>query len=488
MNSSVEHQVSTDARNEFLPLTSSEQTFGFWSMFAMMTSAAVASWSFLMGTTFSWWLPAGTAILVMSGGFMLGAMFPTWAVVGPAVKYGIDTAAAVKAQFGVLGGFFPVAFILFVLFGTAGYLFPMFGGTFAATLIQWGVIDEGSYGLVRLLAGIAMLPMAWLLVRGGAQRIRNNAVWVAISVVVLGIVMAVATISQYGLSDIFAAEPIDSSGDKQLDFAWSIEYCFGASLTWYCWLSSMARVGKAFTPAVRASIVGLGFMMVPASLATLFASLVTQEADPAVAIATAVGPWLSVVVVVFMFLANLATIVITLFAAGITFKSIPKVGNWKWSSVSALMTLGTAPFVLVGGWWIDHLATFFFIAALLPVQYIAIAIVDYYVLRRRTLDLGSIYSRDRSSKYWYWGGVNWVAIVVSLIGAVMYLQLLDPISYEPGLFFKYTTATIPTFALSAILYYVLQRFIVIPLGKGGYDRYQKRTKDSAADLAASEVA
>jgi NCS1 family nucleobase:cation symporter-1 len=487
-NQGLDQRIAADARSDFLPLKSSEQEYGFWSLFGMMTSAAVASWCFLMGTTFSWWLPALPAILVMSGGFLLASQFPTWSASGAAVKYGVDTAAFCKVQFGVIGAYFPIVFTLFVLFGTAGYLFPMFGGTVAGTLIQWNVIGDGSYGTVQLLVGLALVPVAWLMVKGGANSVRSNSLWIAVSVVILGALVVGVTLKQYGIHKIFSAEALASSGDKQTDYMMAIEYCFGAALTWWCWLGAMARLAKSFTVAVRASILGLGFMMVPASLSTLFASLATGETDPALALTNAVGPWLSIVVVIFLFLANTGTIVVTIFAAGVTFKSIPGTYKLKWPTVAALMTLGCVPFAALGGWWIDHLATFFFVAALFPIQYIGIQIVDYYLLRRRRLDLASIYVMNRWSKYWYWKGVNWVAVIVSVLGAVMYLQLINPITYETHLFFKYTTATLPTMAMSAVLYYVLERFIVIPLGKGGYERYQgKQAESSAAVIAEGEA-
>jgi NCS1 family nucleobase:cation symporter-1 len=56
----------------------------------------------------------------------------------------------------------------------------------------------------------------------------------------------------------------------------------------------------------------------------------------------------------------------------------------------------------------------------------------------------------------------------------MYSLLLNPVSYEPSGLFRYTTASLPAFLVAGLVYYVLTRVVVQPLGLGGYDTRSAR--------------
>jgi len=65
--------------------------------------------------------------------------------------------------------------------------------------------------------------------------------------------------------------------------------------------------------------------------------------------------------------------------------------------------------------------------------------------------------------------VNFVAFIAVGAGAVTYSLLLNPVSYEPSGLFRYTTASLPAFLVARLVYYVLTRLVVQPLGLGGCD-------------------
>ena len=94
--------------------------------------------------------------------------------------------------------------------------------------------------------------------------------------------------------------------------------------------------------------------------------------------------------------------------------------------------------------------------------------VDYFVLRRRQINVRALYEPVGQSPYSYWHGINVSAFAAVAAGALTYVLLLNPVSYEPAAAFRYTTASLPAFAVAAATHYLLTRLVVQPRGMGGY--------------------
>jgi NCS1 family nucleobase:cation symporter-1 len=99
-----------------------------------------------------------------------------------------------------------------------------------------------------------------------------------------------------------------------------------------------------------------------------------------------------------------------------------------------------------------------------------IQIADYYVLRRRKIDVRAIYDRSSTGAYVYWAGFNPVAIVALGVGCAVYMYLLNPISYESHAPYRFLTASLPAAFVSACVYIALTLLFVVPAGRGGYPR------------------
>jgi NCS1 family nucleobase:cation symporter-1 len=86
----------------------------------------------------------------------------------------------------------------------------------------------------------------------------------------------------------------------------------------------------------------------------------------------------------------------------------------------------------------------------------AVLIVDYWILRKRTLDLASLYVGDGA--YHYRNGYNWPAIIATLVGAVV---AFAGIAWEP-LRPIYNWSWFVGFGLAGGLYWVLMQGRVVP--------------------------
>jgi nucleobase:cation symporter-1, NCS1 family len=130
--------------------------------------------------------------------------------------------------------------------------------------------------------------------------------------------------------------------------------------------------------------------------------------------------------------------------------------------------------MLIPELFFTHFNTFIAIIGISMAPLCAIQIVDYYILRKRHIDIRAIYDADLRGGYRFWGGFNPAAVVAMGVGFVVYTYLLNPWTYASRWPYQYLTASLPTAFASAIVYWVFTRWVVIPARRGGYT-LQERT-------------
>lgn len=96
---------------------------------------------------------------------------------------------------------------------------------------------------------------------------------------------------------------------------------------------------------------------------------------------------------------------------------------------------------------INHFIDFLVIVGSIFVPLIAIMVTDYFLVKKQKVDAEAILVEDQTSKYWYTNGFNWKAIVIWLVGIVMYNLL----------YFVWTPlgSTVPTFLVISFIYFLL---------------------------------
>ncbi|KAK3288523.1 hypothetical protein CYMTET_4008 [Cymbomonas tetramitiformis] len=91
-----------------------------------------------------------------------------------------------------------------------------------------------------------------------------------------------------------------------------------------------------------------------------------------------------------------------------------------------------------------------------------ILLADYYIIRRRQLDVDALFSKERTDKYWYQGGYNPVALACFAGGVLPnipgFLQAAGMVSTVPAIFTQiYVYAWFVGFTLSAVSYVISMR-------------------------------
>ena len=96
-------------------------------------------------------------------------------------------------------------------------------------------------------------------------------------------------------------------------------------------------------------------------------------------------------------------------------------------------------------------------------------LVDYFLLRRGRLDPAQVFEGDRAGAVSFIRGWNVPALLCVLVGQLVYVWLLDPVSLTARGPVRSLTASGPAVVIPMALYYVLARAWLVRRGLGGYD-------------------
>ena len=131
--------------------------------------------------------------------------------------------------------------------------------------------------------------------------------------------------------------------------------------------------------------------------------------------------------------------------------------------------LGLAVFLLIKPSLIyDHFFQFLYWIGLGYAPPIGMICVDYFIFRRQQLDVRAIFDARRGSPYDFWRGWNIAAYIAFGIGVGTFAALMNPITLWYSAPFPYTSATMASMVVSMVAYFLLTRFWVMRVGKGGY--------------------
>lgn len=458
------------------PIVPKERNWGIVGLFGVTLSAGIAAWSYSIGGAVSWYLTAALGTIAMVSGALVGMYFVTLAAMPVSVKYGIDTIAASKPQYGSRGSAFSILVQYASIIGWNCVLIILFGRATANVLAAGGIIGEGQTSIVSIAVSLITIAIAYVMVIGGADSIRNNSVWIAISVAVAGGIVLLVLLTQTGWDAIAAGEPAYATGNLHLDYTLGFEILVATVLSWWPYVGGIMRMGKSVSQALLPSMICLGAMTGLIGLIGLYAGLATGEPDPSISFVQVTGLWMGLVAVVFIGLANVGTAIVGVYATMIGLKQIPAFQyrlSWRWTAAIALGPVAIIA-AFVSGPFMDNILTFMYLLGVVFAPIVAIQIVDYYLFRKQRLHLPSLYDYSSRGRYYFWGGFNLVAFAATVVGMFCYWLLLDPVTYESRLVigdvtvFQWTSASIATIVFTGAVYWLLTKVVAIPMGKGGY--------------------
>src|SRR5258708_8931789 len=167
----------------------------------------------------------------------------------------------------------------------------------------------------------------------------------------------------------------------------------------------MVRMAPDGRTAALLMMLGRGAPVLLLSMMGIAGIVVRKVSDPAEWLRTVGGLGYGIVALVFVAAANLGTAIAGIYASAIGLRQIPGVDRIAWPK---LLLLTLAPVALVGLFIPDlffaHFGSFIALIAVGFAPLCGIQIVDYYVLRRRRIDIRAVYDNTEAAPYRHLAG------------------------------------------------------------------------------------
>jgi NCS1 family nucleobase:cation symporter-1 len=435
-----------------------------------LITASAATWCYLIGETEGYYLGFFKGSFALTAGSMIGMLLVLLAVGPTCIRYGIETVATTKPQFGSKGWVIPALMQLVSIVGWNSLLLIFFAKSLTQLLIVLGWAPSGaiSRGIVPLttLFACSLVYIGLLWGADGVTRISNFLV----AHVFVGLWMLYLLVSRRW-PELVAAQPALARPDALWNYTTGIEIGISSLLGWWAYIGAMIRMAPKGRTVAIPVMLGMGAPVALLSLIGMAGVLVLKVSDPSSWLRTVGGPLYAIVALAFVAAANFGTAFLGVYASAIGLRNFSKIEKLPWSLTLFLTIIPVALVgILIPDLFFARFGAFLGFIGVAMAPLCGIQIADYYVLRRRKIDVRAIYDRSSTGAYVYWAGFNPVAIVALGVGCAVYMYLLNPISYESHAPYRFLTASLPAAFVSACVYIALTLLFVVPAGRGGYPR------------------
>lgn len=470
MTNVIQEQTSvSSADRSAWPLMPDERNWSQWQLFIVLLVSAAATWCYVIGEYVGYYLNLKMGFAAMTAGSMIGMFLVTLAVVPMATRFGIDSVATTKAQFGSRGWMIPVFLQYASIIGWNSLLLIFFGKSVAQLLIALGLVAEGGAGfVVPLMSAFACAVVYSVLLKGatGVERV-SNLLFVFIVGVSLWMVVMLLTKESGAIA---AATPAYAS-NKLWDYTTGVEVGIVSLLSWWPYIGAMVRVAPSASTATLPSMLGMGLPVPLISVIGLAAFLALENSDPASWLVTLGGPLFGSIALLFVIAANLGTAVIGVYASALGLRHLPVINTlpWKWVLVLAIAPVAAVGIAIPDAFF-NNFGTFLAFIGVMFAPLCGIQIVDYFFLRQQQISIRSLYDTSPRARYYFLGGFNLAAILAMAIGFGVYIYLLDPVAYTSRAPYQYLTASLPTFFVGGLSYWLLTLILNKPRNWGGYSQ------------------
>lgn len=473
----TQHRVTQEALSGRLPILSGERVYSKYVTFLWTCTAfGAATWAFLVGSYLPYVGNTVAGTLGYAAGMLIGMVPVTLAAGFPSHRYGTDTIDAAKAVFGTRGILLPMVGLLVTIAGWT-YVVMALTARGAGNVIQQ-VRGSSQPPNEILVIGVALtlLVVVWAIASKGPWLFERLSNYIAPGHMVITVIMLAILLVKFDGAALFSINVPPSEAyteDKSQAFAYAVEFGVANSLTWWPVLGGLSRLVKRPKQIMGPSVLGIGVLGAAfISAVAAFAGAAYGTADPTIWIIQLGGRVFGSLLMAFVLTANIATMVIMTYLGAVSIQQLRFLARIRWDIVIALILLPGVIFAFRTEWLLEKVIQWLTYDGVIFVGITAIGIVDYFILRRQQHDVDGLFAKSNAGPYWFWGGVNWIAVIVSIGAAALYLWVYNPITLATQPVFRYLGAGIPVMLIAGATYWLLTKLIAIPLGKGGYTSTQ----------------
>ena len=449
------------------PLLPEERTWSPFRLAVTLVTASAATWCYLIGESVGQYLGFFQGAAALTAGCMIGMLLVLLAAGPASARFGIDSVAGTKPQFGSRGWVLPATLQAVSIIGWNSLLIIFFAKSAIQLAIVLGLASDGVANAAAVpLLTLSACAVIFMVLRRGARGV-SSVSNVLVAHVFVGLWMLYLLVSRRW-PELLSAHPIAASPDRLWNYTTGVELGIATTLSWWPYIGAMIRMAPNGRAVVLPVMLGMGAPVPLLSLIGLAGVLVLKSPDPSQWLRTVGGPAYAVVSLAFVTAANFGTVIAGIYASAVGLRNFAILERRSWT---ALLALTLAPVALVG-MLIPELffAKFGSFLALIGVAFAplcGIQIVDYFVLRRRRLNVRALYLRAPGTPYFYWHGVNPAALVALVCGCLAYVTLLNPLTYASFGPYRYLTASLPAAVVAALVYLAASQWN-IAAGRGGF--------------------
>ncbi|GGA61816.1 cytosine permease [Pseudoclavibacter endophyticus] len=384
-------------------------TYSAGRLLMIWLAANLVVTTLLTGTLFVPDVPYGLVLLLIVGGTVAGAAVLV-AVGTIGRRTGLPTMALTRGPFGTRGSLLPVAANVVILMGWS-WVQAMLAGI----ALDYVVATFTGFSNPVIFAALCQTIVVILAIFGHAGVARIEP-WFAVIILSIAAYIFIVAFTSFGPTEFVSAipEPDEPFYSPGLVF----DVVLATAISWTVLAADINR----FAGSTRASVVGSGvgytlstvISMSLGATAMGFVLLRGGEAIPfdPVTIIQPVG-WIFGVAIFLSVMATNTMVVYGMVTTVVNALPGTRVRFLPTALVLGLISIVGATFFGL----LDQFTTFLVTIGALFAPIFAIMIVDYYLIRRASYDRDIL--RATGGRYWYVGGINWLAIGAWVVGAVL---------------------------------------------------------------------
>lgn len=435
-------------------------------------SLACASYAYLVGTS----LPSiGNTWLGILGfwiGTVISMVLVIFAVGIPSFRYGLDTIDVAKAALGVRGSKIFMVTIVLSCVGWGNVLLAMTAraaGVLASTAQSstgTRIVDER---LVVLVALAVVAAMWWLTCRG-PELLNRITSWCVPGQLIVALVLLVLLVAKYGTHALLhtnVSKSVAIATEPHMQLALAIEFGMSTGLTMVPFLGGLTRLVQRPGLLVSPSVSGYAFGATFISGVAALAAACSGSPDPLLWLTVVAGPTLGSIMMLFLVTANIAALVTFMYLGSIAIQQVGPLARSPWRLTVTLVLLPSLIVAFNTQAMLDLVMTLLTYNGVMFVGLAGVLLGDYYLIRRQVIVPAHLFTTSRAGYYWYWGGVNWVAMAIVVAASTAYLGLYNPVTLAVRPEFHYLGAAIPVMFASAVVYVAVMRMTHAARGESG---------------------
>ena len=408
-----------------VPMTNKDRQYSFWDLFLSTSGFAIATWCYTQGAYVAQYLTF-SQMLINIFSFNIIWVFIECLPVLFAVKYGIDLWIWLRAVLGKRGVALLSTTISLANFGWYAVTANLFASSMIHLANNFGLGLEK--GIWAPILGTLCVFLGTLIALGGPEVIKGINRFMVIALLLVGLIIVGICFVAVPITDIMNVQPAVQGDLSPLErFMISGEGNVATAFSWSTQALILPRLAKSERSGYWATALSYG-VVAPFFAATggvmalaMFVRTGVYESDPTAMLSTLSTPAFALLSLLLVAFANIGTQGTGSYVNCMIVKSgMPKV-SYKLMVWIAMVYVSA---LTIWGGVEEYFGSFISLAAYIQGPIIGMIVVDYFLLRKRKLDLRSAYFLDGHRAYDFTKGFNLVGlscVFVSLLVAVLFV-------------------------------------------------------------------